>query len=257
MHTPDWFVQWMEGEREGNKFESMKPWTWLFHESSAPLLCVRLARFPSLSPCGHIQDPADIYPGDLDKLKNPPSPSPFSFEVMTVRGAGNVSETWTCLWLRWNPVRTLENIRVSKYNSCLGSGWAPHAKMCLRPKQVTTVGNRSRLIFSLRNNMFTILKTETLWRHHEPGLERAFLESTGILYRSDIKGQHSAIPSCNTHKHSSSIYTAKRELCFLRSQITYTFFLDNKQMNLPSPCLLPFFSGLAQSSWHDTWVRKR
>ena len=80
------------------------------------------AGFPSLFPWGRIQDPADIYPGDVDKLKNPPSPSAFSFEVMTVRGAGNVSETWTCLWLHWNPVRTLENIRVSKYNSCLGSG---------------------------------------------------------------------------------------------------------------------------------------
>ena len=45
------------------------------------------AEISSLSHWGHIPDPADIYPGDLDKLKNPPGPSAFSLEVMTVRDA--------------------------------------------------------------------------------------------------------------------------------------------------------------------------
>ena len=135
-----WLVCAMNGSRE--KEINLNQWSREFGSfmKAPPLFSGSgSAGFPSLSHRGRIQDPADIYPGDLEELKNPPGPSAFSVEVLTVRGAQNVSETWTCLWLLcWNPVRTLENIGLSKYNFCLGSGWAPHAKRCLRPKQVTT-----------------------------------------------------------------------------------------------------------------------
>lgn len=224
----------------------MKPWIWLLHESPAPLLWVRLCRDSFSLSLGSHSRPSWHLPRRLGQTQE----SSWSLSFLLW---GDDCERSTGLWLRWNPVRTLENIRLSKYNSCLGSGWAPHAKMCLRPKQVTTIRPRSCLIFSLRNTTFTILKTK---RHFEGTVNQALNEHfwNPRVFPADLTLKVNIQPSPHATLTAAPL-TLQNNSCFLRNRITCIFFWDKKWTSLSISSLVFQWFSPTFFTWY--WVRKR